>query len=260
MQSTRKSPRFFDATAVRRCNRQQLSESLPRTPQRARDQAQRAEPAIRRQRGVEIVFKIFTCQITHGADAIKRQPQILRCARRACRFHFYYRCTGRPQVAFFRRSLCDALNRYHGAVPEGFCCPWNQRLICPHVIADLVCDYDVAHIERLVERSAEPDIAHRRGLGRDQHRGECPVRSRAIRDRHHLAPFRSPCARPHNRQRNCADILPMRHQTGALTRVGRDKQQHVLLMLTFEQMSLPTGFRSALASCDPRWSGGWSDL
>ena len=129
VQSTRKSPRFFDASSRSPLQSQQFSEPLPWTRQRARDQAQRAEPAIRRQRGVEIVFKIFACQIADGANAIKRQTQILRCARRPRRFHFYYRCAGRPQVAFFRRSLRDALNRYHGAGPEGFCCPWNQRLI-----------------------------------------------------------------------------------------------------------------------------------
>ena len=111
VQSARNSPSFFDATAVRCFNRSS-------SPNRFRGLAN--APATRRnvlnwpsgvKRGIKIIFKILAGQIADRANAIERQTQILRRARHPRRFHFYYRCTGRPQVAFFRRSLRNMIDR-----------------------------------------------------------------------------------------------------------------------------------------------------
>ena len=187
----------------------------------------RAEAAIRLQRGVEIVYEIFMGQIADRANAVERQIQVFGGPRHPRRFHFYYRCAGGAQVAFFRSRLRNVVNggddTCRGVRSLGEECGPDIS-----AVSNLRGDKDVANLEGFVKGSAESDIADGGGFRGHKDSGECALGSGAVGNGGDFAAFPAAGSGPMHGELEGLNLFPVGEQAGAFAGVRGDEEEGLL--------------------------------
>ena len=168
-------------------------------------------------------------QIADRANAVERQIQVFGGPRHPRRFHFYYRCAGGPEVAFFRSRLRNVVDRGDdacrgvrsvgeqrgpalGAVSNS---PWRQRRRRSGEIRQGL---------RRIRYCKRPD-----GFRGDQDGGECAFGAGAVGDGGDFAAFPAAGSRPMHGQLQGLNLFPVGQQAGEFAGVRGDEEEEPVM-------------------------------